>query len=334
MSAAPKTSKAIVVRTFGEPDVLRVEDIPIPKPSPGQVLIKVHATGVNPADTYIRSGNYAALPTVPWIPGKDGAGIVESVGEGVTRVKPFERVWLSSTVTGTYAQYCLATHDAVHFLPEPFSFGQGAALWTAYATAYHSLYHIGEAKEGNTILVHGASGGVGMACLQWARLIPGATVIGTAGTEEGLKYVLENGAHVAFNHREPGYTEKIMEKTGSKGVDIVLEMLANVNLNADLQLLAKLGRVCVIGNRGTIDGFNARLLMQRRASVRGVMLSTITESEKQEIINAIENALKKIKITPLVGKQYPLSAAAQTHIDILNPPQGGQGGKVIINPWE
>jgi len=125
-----------------------------------------------------------------------------------------------------------------------------------------------------------------------------------------------------------------MEKTGSKGVDIVLEMLANVNLNADLQLLAKLGRVCVIGNRGTIDGFNARLLMQRRASVRGVMLSTITESEKQEIINAIENALKKIKITPLVGKQYPLSAAAQTHIDILNPPQGGQGGKVIINPWE
>jgi len=325
----------MLVRNFGEPDVLRVEEVPVPVPAPGQVLVKLHAAGVNPVETYQRSGNYAAKPNLPWTPGKDGAGIVESVGEGVTNVKAKERVWLSSALTGTYAQYCLAPHDGVHPLPEPHSFAQGASLWTAYATAYHGLFHIGEpAKEGGTLLVHGASGGVGLATLEWAKLIPGIKVIGTAGTEEGLKLVLAHGADVAFNHREPGYTDKIKAATGGKGVDIIMEMLANVNLNMDLQILAKLGRVCVVGCRGTVDGFNPRLLMQLRASVRGVMLSNVTDAEKTEIIKGINNALKQNKINPIVGKNYPLAAAPQAHIDIMNPPAGGQSGKVIILPWE
>jgi len=110
-------------------------------------------------------------------------------------------------------------------------------------------------------------------------------------------------------------------------------MLANVNLNADLQMLAKSGRVCVIGNRGSIDAFNPRLLMQRRASVRGVMLSGMTESEDRETKNAINDALQRGNIKPFVGKQYSLKETPQAHKDIINPPQGGQG-KVIINPWE
>jgi len=331
--AAP-TYKSIVVRKFGDPEVLSVEDVPVLVPGKGQVLINIRAAGVNPVDTYIRSGIYAALPSLPWTPGKDGAGVVEMVGEGVDTVKVEDRVWLSSSLTGTYAQYCLAEHNDVHPLPAAFTFNQGSSLWVAYATAYHALFHIAEpSKAGGTILVHGASGGVGIACLQWARLIPGITIYGTAGTKQGLELILENGAHAAINHREQGYTEKLMKLTDNKGFDIILEMLANVNLNADLQMLAKSGRVCVIGNRGSIDAFNPRLLMQRRASVRGVMLGSMTESEDRETKNAINDALQRGNIKPYVGKQYSLKETPQAHKDIVNPPQGGQG-KVIINPWE
>jgi len=302
--ADTRTMKSIVVRKFGEPEVLNVEDVPVFKPGSGQVLVKVFAAGVNPVETYVRSGNYASTPDLPWTPGKDGAGIVEAVGENVSNIKANERIWLSGSHTGTYSQYCLASQDDVHPLPETFTFDQGAGLWVPYATAYHALFHIGEApKQGGTILVHGASGGVGIATLQWAKQIPGIKVFGTAGSEEGLKLVLKNGADAAFNHREAGYNEKILAATDSKGVDIIVEMVANVNLNIDLQLLSKFGRVCVVGNRGSIDGFNARFLMQRRSSIRGVMLGNVTEDEKKEIIQAIYKSLKeKKKLIQLLGR--------------------------------
>eukprot|EP01123_Difflugia_compressa_P013968 TRINITY_DN681_c1_g1_i2.p1 TRINITY_DN681_c1_g1~~TRINITY_DN681_c1_g1_i2.p1 ORF type:complete len:381 (+),score=69.02 TRINITY_DN681_c1_g1_i2:142-1143(+) len=328
--------KSILVRQFGGPEVLVVEEVPIPQPGSKQVLVKVYSAGVNPVETYQRSGQYAALPPLPWVPGKDAAGVVESVGSDVTTVKPHQRVWLSASDTGTYAQYCLAPAASVHPLPDKYTFAQGAALWTPYATAYHGLFHIGQPPDQGkyTLLVHGASGGVGIATLQLAKIKPDVTVIGTAGTEEGVKLVLSNGADFAFNHREPNYTNKIMEATGGKGVDIILEMLANVNLNNDLTLLAKGGCVCVVGNRGAIDGFNPRLLMQKRSSVRGVMLSQITDQEKKEIIEGLNSALVNEKINPHEGLHYTLTDAPVCHNHIINPPSGGQGGKLTIHPWK
>jgi len=329
-----RTFKAIQVKEFGEPNVMKLVELPIFKPEQSQVLVKIEACGVNPVETYKRSGQYAAhlLPKLPWTPGMDGAGVIESVGSDVTNVKAGDRVWLSNSITGTYAQYCLASSNSVHTLPDNYSFEQGAALWTAYATAYHAIHHIGETKEGSKIFIHGASGGVGTAAVQLSKLIPKTTVAGTAGTEEGKKAVKECGADVVINHKEEGYLQMLKEKCPT--FDVILEMLANVNLGKDMDLLSRLGRVCVIGNRGTIPvSINARALMQNRASIRGVGLGQATSEELGEIAKAITSFLISKGINPIVGKSFPLSEAAKAHVEIMDP-KGGAIGKLVLKTWE
>jgi NADPH2:quinone reductase len=325
--------KAIVVRNFGDPSVLKVEsNVPVPKPQPNEVLVKILATGVNPVETYQRSGNYNPAPQLPFTPGKDAAGIIDSVGDGVKNIVPGTRVWLSSATTGTYAQFATAPADAVHPLPDHISFEQGT-LWTAYATAYHAIWHIGEVKQGDVILVHGASGGVGLASVQLARTVPGVTIIGTAGTEKGLGVVKENGADVVFNHHDKNYTEQILEYTKGKGVDLILEMTANLTLLRSMTIVARCGRICIIGNRAPIDGFNPRLLMQKRASLKGVMLFQLSPEERKEIVQALNEKLKDKSIIPTVNKSYPLSQASTSHVEIINPPVGAFG-KLVLSPWE
>ena len=155
--------KAILVRNFGGPEVLKLEEIPTPQPGVGQVLVRIRAAGVNPYDTYMRTGNYAIKPPLPYTPGSDGAGLIEAVGEGVARVKPGDRVYTAKTLTGAYAEYALALESQVHPLPEKISFAQGAGVWVPYGTAYHALHQCVKARAGETVLVHGASGGVGTA---------------------------------------------------------------------------------------------------------------------------------------------------------------------------
>src|SRR6202163_3845640 len=221
--------KAILVHESGGPEVLRLEKTPTPKPAAGQVLVRVHAVGVNPYDTYMRNGTYAVKPPLPYTPGSDGAGTVEAVGTGITKVKAGDRVYVAKTVTGAYAEYAIALESQVHRLPEKASFSQGAGIWVPYATAYHALYHSAQAHASETVLIHGASGGVGTATLQIARAM-GLEIFGTAGTEPGLELIKREGANHAFNHTKAGYEDEILKATGGKGVDIILEMLANVNL--------------------------------------------------------------------------------------------------------
>ncbi|HET6370634.1 MAG TPA: NADPH:quinone reductase, partial [Nitrospiria bacterium] len=237
--------KAIRVHQFGGPEVLRLEDVPDLRPGPGEVLIWVKAAGVNPVDTYVRSGNYGEQP-FPYTPGSDAGGIVEAVGEGVERFRPGERVYTSGTITGAYAERALAEEKRVHPLPEKLSFAQGAAIGVPYATAYRALFQRARALPGESVLVHGASGGVGTAAVQLARA-HGLTVFGTAGTPQGEKLVMEQGAHHVLNHRGASYLDDLLKLTGGAGVDLVLEMLANVNLGKDLTVLAPKGRVVVIG---------------------------------------------------------------------------------------
>src|SRR5580704_7642156 len=243
--------KAIRVHEFGGPEVLKLEEVPTPKPGPGEVLVRVHAAGVNPYDTYMRAGTYAIKPPLPYTPGSDAAGVIESVGDGVTRVKPGDRVYTAKTQSGAYAEYALALESQVYCLPDNISFAQGAALWVPYGTAFTALNHHGNAKAGETVLVHGASGGVGSAAVQFARA-QGLRVMGTASTDKGRDMVKKEGAHFVFDHSKAGYTDEIMKTTGGKGVDVILEMTAHLNLAADLKLLALNGRVVVIGNRGEI----------------------------------------------------------------------------------
>ncbi len=319
--------KAIRVHEFGGPEVLRLEEVPTPRPGSGQVLVRIHAAGVNPYDTYMRSGTYAVKPPLPYTPGSDGAGVVEAVGEGVNRVKPGDRVYTAKTVTGAYAEYALTLEGQVHPLPAKTTYAQGAGVWVPYGTAYHALYQCAKARAGETVLIHGASGGVGIAAAQMARAL-GLIVLGTAGTEKGLALVKREGAHHAFHHTQSGYLEQIRKATNGLGVDLILEMLANVNLGQDLKLLAARGRVVVIGSRGEVT-ILPRDLMMCRGSVHAFTLWGITEAEEREIHAGLIAGLENGAFRPIVGKELPLAEAVRAHKEVMEP---GAYGKIVLIP--
>lgn len=318
--------KAIRAHQPGGPDVLKLEDVPDPVPGAGQVLVKVHAAGVNPVDTYIRCGTYGQK-VWPYTPGADGAGVVETIGEGAQRLKPGDRVYTAGSVSGTYAEKTLVPAARVFRLPANISFEQGAALGVPYGTAHRALFHRAEAKAGETVLVHGASGGVGTAAVQLARAL-GMTVIGTGGTDDGRRLVAEQGAHHVLDHAAPGYLDQVMQLTGGRGVDVILEMLANVNLASDLTVLAKLGRVIVVGSRGPIE-INPRDTMTRDADIRGMTLMNATDEDVQGIHAAIVAGLENGTLRPVVGKRMPLADAARAHSAVMEP---GSYGKIVLTP--
>ena len=318
--------KAIRVTEHGGPEVLKLEEVPKPTPGPGQVLIQVKAIGVNPVDTYIRSGNYPGT-TLPYTPGRDCAGIIEMVGNGVNEFKKGDRVYTSGTIAGAYAEYALGEVRTVHSLPEKISFARGAALGIPYATAYRALFHKAQGRAGEWLLVHGASGGVGTASVQLARAA-GLNVIGTTSTPDGEKLVRENGAHHVLNHSSPNYTEELMRLTENRGVDVILEMLANVNLGKDLTLLAKFGRVVVIGSRGKVE-INPRETMGRDATIHGMMLFNAPDHDLKSIHAALYAGLENGTLNPIVGEEMPLKDAAKAHVAVLEP---GAYGKIILVP--
>jgi len=319
--------KAIRVKEFGGPEVLRLEEVPTPRPGPGQVLMRMHAIGINPVETYIRAGTYARLPELPYTPGNDGAGVVEQAGADVSEFKTGDRIYIAGSISGTYAEFALCQADQVHPLPPNVSFAQGAAIGTPYATAYRGLLQRANAKPGETALVHGASGGVGTAAVQLARA-HGLRVLGTAGSDDGIKHVRQQGAHEAFDHRAPDHFEQIMKATGGHGVDVIVELLANVNLGKDLTILAKGGRVVIIGSRGRVE-INPRDTMQRDADVRGMILPNTPPAELASIHAALVASLENGTLHPVIGKEFPLAEAAEAHRAVMKP---GALGKIVLVP--
>jgi len=318
--------KAIRVHEFGGPEVMKVEEVADLTPGPGQVMVQVHAAGVNPVENYIRTGTYAIKPNLPYTPGNDGGGVVAAVGAGVTLARVGGRVYLSGALTGTYAEQTLCLESQVHRLPDNVSFEQGAAMGVAYGTAYRGLFLRGDAKPGETVLVHGASGGVGTAAVQLARAA-GIVVIGTAGSDQGLQLVKAQGAHHTLNHSTDGYLDELMKLTEGRGVDVILEMLANKNLARDLTVLAKKGRVVVIGNRGTIE-INPRDLMGRDADIRGMTLWATTDAEFKEIHAALVAGLDNGTLRPVIAQMIPLAEAARAHVEVMKP--SGAQGKIVL----
>jgi NADPH2:quinone reductase len=324
--------KAIRVHEFGGPAVLKLEEIPDPKAGPGEVIVRVRAAGVNPVDAYIATGTYPRKPPLPYTPGQDGAGDIQSVGANVNDFKTGDRVYIcgvGNTVAGagTYAELALCIPSQLHHLPARASFGQGAALGVPYCTAYRALFQRAHARPGETVLVHGATGGVGIACVELAHA-RGLTVIGSGGTDAGLKVVREHGAGVVVNHNAAGYTDEIMRATGGKGVDLVVEMAAHVNLDRDLGLLAKHGRVVVVGNRGRTE-IDARQAMSRDAAILGMTLFNVTEADFVEIHAALIAGLTNGTLNPVVGREIPLAEAPRAHETVMQP---GALGKIILVP--
>ena len=318
----------IRVRAFGPPEVMRLEEVPDPAPGPGQVLIRVRAAGVNPVETYIRSGAYARRPALPYTPGHDAAGVVEAVGDGVRGVAAGDRVYTSETLTGAYAELALCDAARVHPLPGSVSYAQGAAVGVPYATAWRALFQRVRALPGETVLVHGASGGVGIAAVQIARAA-GLRVFGTAGTPEGIALTLREGAHCVFDHRAAGYLDKAVAQTGGgRGFDVILEMLANVNLSSDLKALAMGGRVVVIGNRGTVE-IDPRDAMAREASVVGMSLFNMPDADRAVVHAALVAGLENGTLRPVIGKELPLAAAPESHGAVM---AAGARGKIVLIP--
>lgn len=320
--------KAIRVREFGAPEVLKLEEIPDLQPGPGQLVVRVHAAGVNPVETYVRTGTYAFKPNLPYTPGADGAGAVLKVGPEVKRFQEGDRVFFTATRTGSYAEQTLCDEDKVHRLPASISFEQGAAMGVPYGTAYRGLFHRAAARPGETVLVHGASGGVGTAAVQLARAA-GMMVIGTAGSDDGMKLVQGQGAHHALNHSSDGYLDELKKLTDNRGVDVILEMLANKNLVNDLNALARKGRVIVIGNRGTIE-INPRDAMVRDADIRGTTLANTTQQEYGEMYAALGAGLENGTLRPVVGQKIPLANAKRAHEEVMKP--SGAHGKIVLVP--
>src|SRR5881296_2208270 len=321
--------KAIRVHEFGGPEVLRLEEVPTPQPGAGQVVVRMHAIGVNPVETYIRAGTYPYKPALPYTPGNDGAGVVEQVGPDVNQFKPGDRVYTAGSLSGTYAEFALCKKEQVHPLPANISFAQGAAMGTPYATAYRGLLQRADAKPGETVLVHGASGGVGTAAVQLARA-DGLRVFGTAGSDEGRKLAREQGAHEVFDHRAPDHFIQIMKATGDRGVDVIVELLANVNLGKDLIILAKGGRVAIIGSRGQVE-IDPRDAMQRDVDLRGMVLPNTSPAEMAIIHAALVAGLENGTLRPVIGKEFPLAEAAQAHRAVMEP---GALVKIILRTSE
>ncbi len=319
--------KAIRVHEFGGPEVMKLGEVPEPRPGRNELIVRVHAAGVNPVDTYIRTGTYVRKPALPYTPGSDGAGVVDATGEGVTSFRKGDRVYIAGSISGTYAELAVCSETQVHALAKQVSFAQGAAMGVPYSTAYRALFHKANVRAGETVLVHGASGGVGTAALQLGRAA-GLTMIGTAGTEKGRELVLKEGAHQGLDHSSRDYLAKLTELTGGRGVDVILEMLANKNLGRDLAVLAPNGRVIVVGSRGTVE-INPRDAMVRDAMIIGMTLFNISEPDMASIHAGLVAGLESGTLRPVVGREMKLAEAAQAHETVMQP---GAHGKIVLVP--
>jgi len=323
--------KAIRVQQFGDPSVMKVEQVPDTSAGAAHVVVDIKAVGVNPVDTYIRSGQYATLPPLPYTPGSDAAGIVAAAGKDVHEFKRGDRVYISGTTAGraygSYAEQAVCTIDQVHRLPAHLSFAQGAGVGVPYVTAWRALFDKGHAVPGEIVLIHGASGAVGVAATQMATAA-GLRVFGTAGTDRGRQLAREQGAQEVFDHTAPGYEKEIAAKTGGRGVDLVIEMLANVNLVKDLDLIAKRGRIAIVGNRGALE-LNPRAIMGKDATIVGFTNWNALPAELAMAHAAIVAGMERCGFTPQVGKEMPLADASRAHEEVLKP---GAFGKIVLIP--
>jgi len=323
--------KAIRAHSFGGPEVLRLDDIADPVAGPGEVVIDVRAAGVNPADTYMRTGNYAIVPPLPYIPGGDAGGVVSAIGADVRDFRVGDPVIvataLSFDMTGCYAEKVKRKATDILPLPAGVGFAPAAAFGVPYVTAHYALFERGQARAGETVFIHGASGSVGTAAIQLAKRA-GLTVIGSAGTAKGRDLIAREGADHAVDHAAKGYLDEVKRLSGGQGPALILEMLANVNLAADMDVAAKFGRIVVIGNRGETT-INARVAMMKELDIRGIALWNARPEQSRAMMKDILAGVASGAVRPIVGREMPLADAAAAHVAVLQP---GAYGKIVLVP--
>ncbi len=323
--------KAIRAHSFGGPEVLKLEELDDPVPGNGEVVVDVHAAGINPADTYMRNGTYAIVPELPYIPGGDAGGVIAAVGVGAEAHSVGDRVFvgtaLSKDLTGCYAEKVKRKASEVVPLPESVSFAEATGFGVSYTTAHYALFERGRAIAGETVFIHGATGSVGTSAIQLAKRA-GLMVIGSGGTTNGLDLIRAVGADHVVDHSKERYLDDVIQLTGGNGPELILEMLANVNLAVDMDVAAKFGRIVIIGNRGEIT-INPRVAMMKELDIRGIALWNATAEQVAFMMEDILNGVAEGKVRPVIGRQMPLAEAAAAHVAVLEP---GAYGKIILVP--
>ncbi|MFT2098951.1 NADPH:quinone reductase [Marinomonas sp. 2405UD66-6] len=315
--------KAMQINAYGPASDLSLVDAQTPSINADQILVQVGAAGVNPVDTYIRSGTNNYSTTFPHTPGLDGAGTVVELGSQVTGFEVGQRVYFSRNLSGSSAEFAVCATTHTYPLADALSFEEGACLGIPYTTAHRALFGRANAKTGDKVLVHGATGAVGIATVQLA-LSAGMDVVASAGTQAGADLLRAQGVNTVIMHNEDNHLEAFQSL--ETGFDVIIEMLANHNLDQDLKALTTGGCVAVVGNRGTVE-INPRDLMARDASVVGVALANIKPSELSLIAKALRPLFEKGVLKPVIRHSYELTELAQAHEDVL---KSGALGNLVV----
>jgi NADPH:quinone reductase len=305
--------KAIRFHETGGPDVLRYEEVERPSPGPGEALVRVHAAGVNFADTLFRRGQYLVRPELPAIPGAEASGVVESVGEGVDETIVGRRVAFLGQQC--YAEYTRVNARQLIPLPDSISFEDGAAFPLQALTAYHMLYTMDEVGNGKTVLVHAAAGGVGLLAIQMAKQA-GARVIGTTSSEDKAQVARDVGADDVILYNKVDFAEEALRITAGRGVDLVLDSVGKATFEGSLKSLAPFGHVIVYGAAsGRPDPVDTVSLFEKSIKVSGFWLMTVTRVP-EVMIEGVQRVVEwvatgRLKLT--IGLKLPLSEAAEAH---------------------
>jgi NADPH2:quinone reductase len=315
--------KAMQMKDYGPASALTLTETSKPNFNADQILVQVGAAGVNPVDTYLRSGTNNYSTTFPHTPGLDGAGTIVELGDQVTGFEIGQRVYFSRNLTGSSAEFAVCATTHTYPLADALSFEEGACLGIPYTTAHRALFGRANAKAGDKVLVHGATGAVGIATVQLA-LSAGMDVVASAGTQAGADLLREQGVESVIMHNEDNHLAPFQSL--ENGFDVIIEMLANHNLDQDLKALAFGGCIAVIGNRGTVE-INPRDLMARDASIVGVALANIKPNELALIAKALRPLFEKGVLKPVIRHCYDLTELAQAHEDVL---KSGALGNLVV----
>lgn len=312
--------KAVLCKAYGPPSSLVVEEVPDLSPGPGQVLVQVHAAGVNFPDTLIIQGKYQFKPDLPFSPGAEVAGVVKSVGEGVKNVRAGDRV-IAATTWGGYAQQVLAQAERVIPMPEGMPFETAAAFLIAYGTSHHALKDRGELKPGETVLVLGAAGGVGLAAVEIAKTM-GARVIAAASSDDKLAVCREHGADATINYATENLRERIKSLTDGRGVDVVYDPVGGDLSEPALRSMAWRGRFLVVGfAAGTIPSLPLNLTLLKGCSIVGVFWGAFVRSEPERNaadLRELVGWLQQGKLRPRISGVYPLERCAEALLQVMD----------------
>jgi NADPH:quinone reductase len=321
--------KAVVCKSFGPPENLTLEEVADPTPGRGQVLIDVHAVGLNFPDVLQVAGKYQFQPPFPFTPGSELAGVVAEVGMGVSAVKPGDRA-MALVATGAMAERVVADAAAVNVIPETMDFDTAAALGIAYGTSYHGLSQRGRLQPGESLLVLGASGGVGLAAVEIGKAF-GARVIAAASTDQKLEVARKHGADVLVNYNQGSLKDIIKELTGGAGADVIYDPVGGDLFDQCTRCINWNGRILVVGfASGTIPKYPVNLALLKGCAIVGVFWGEFRKREPEvfrQNCQALFDLFREEKIKPLISQAFPLNRFA----DALNVFVHRQAvGKIVL----